>query len=156
MSHSYFSVTKDFNFLTLSRTIMIMLSLRSRQHLHHVLKLIWWESFVWETWHCWMCQINMQELLVNWFNARAVIARCFSEGNTFIMPWNWFDERAVFNNLTLMNVLHYACEWKVCLKIDSMNEQCLTTQLCECTVILMQMKELLKNWSDERTVFEMK
>jgi len=32
----------------------------------------------------------------------------------------------------------------------------LTTQLCECAVILMQMKELLENWSDEKTVLEMK
>ena len=35
-----------------------------------------------------------------------------------------------------------------------MNEQCLTTRLCGCAVIPMQMKEPLKDWSDERTVLE--
>ncbi len=160
-----------------------------------------------------MCYIKMQELLENWFNERAVVARCCSEDNTFIMSWNWFDERAVFDNSALMNVLHYTCEWKVCSRIDLMNEQCLTTQhwwmchicmwmkgllenwfnewavfdnsalmnvsqyacrwkvcsgiglmnrqclttqLCECAVILIQMKEPLKNWSDERTVLKIK
>jgi len=55
-----------------------------------------------------MCHIKMQELLKTWFNEIAVIIKCCNENDIFIMSWNWFDERTVFENLTLINVSHYA------------------------------------------------
>ena len=109
--------------------------LQWRQHLHHVLKLVWWKSCVWQLSidECTALHMWMKGLLKDWFN-----------------------EWTVFDNSALMNVSQYACRWKVCSGIGLMNRQCLTTQLCECAVILIQMKEPLKNWSDERTVLKIK